>query len=135
MVATGLTKPCSVRPCLAWHDIDIYLGASMLVEQRTYTTLPGKWREYLALYEAEGLEIQRRILGRLVGYYHTDVGALNQVIHMWAYEDLKEREERRRALMDDAGFKRYVAKMLPLLQAQESKILVPAGFFTPVWES
>ncbi|MFM0281281.1 NIPSNAP family protein [Paraburkholderia sediminicola] len=106
----------------------------MLVEQRTYTTLPGKWREYLALYEAEGLEIQRRILGRLVGYYRTDVGTLNQIVHMWAYEDMNEREERRRALMQDDGFRRYVAKMLPLLQSQESKILVPADFFTPVWQ-
>ena len=26
----------------------------MLVEQRTYTTHPGQWRNYLALYEAEG---------------------------------------------------------------------------------
>src|SRR5947207_2324738 len=41
----------------------------MLVEQRTYTTHPGKVRDYLALYEAEGLPIQRRLLGRMVGYY------------------------------------------------------------------
>jgi len=27
----------------------------MLVDQRTYTTLPGKVRDYLALYQAEGL--------------------------------------------------------------------------------
>ena len=39
----------------------------MLVEQRTYTAHPGKWRDYLALYEAEGLEVQQRILGRMVG--------------------------------------------------------------------
>jgi hypothetical protein len=107
----------------------------MFVEQRTYTTLPGKWREYLELYEAEGLEIQRRILGRLVGYYRTDTGALNQIIHMWAYEDLNEREDRRRALLQDADFRRYVKKMLPLLQSQESKILVPTDFFTPVWQT
>jgi hypothetical protein len=41
----------------------------MLVEMRTYSTVPGKWREYLALFEAEGLPIQQRILGRMVGYY------------------------------------------------------------------
>ena len=51
----------------------------MLVEQRTYTTQPGKVRDYLALYEAEGLTIQRRILGRMVGYYRSEFGALNQV--------------------------------------------------------
>jgi len=106
----------------------------MIVEQRTYTTHPGKWREYLALYEGEGLQIQRRILGRMVGYYYSDIGDLNQVIHLWAYTDLNERTERRTQLMQDTNFRTYVLKMLPLLQSQSSKILLPATFFTPQWE-
>ncbi|SEK12561.1 MULTISPECIES: NIPSNAP family protein [unclassified Variovorax] len=105
----------------------------MLVEERTYTTHPGKWRDYLALYEAEGLAIQRRILGRMVGYYHTDIGELNQIVHLWAYEDLNERAERRARLMQDPGFRSYVARMLPLLQSQSSRILLPAPFFEPLW--
>jgi hypothetical protein len=106
----------------------------MIVEQRTYTTHPGKWRDYLALYEAEGLEIQKRILGRMVGYYRSETGALSQIVHLWAYEDMNERMQRRHALTADTGFKAYVAKMLPLLQSQESRILVPATFFTPQWQ-
>ena len=106
----------------------------MLIEQRTYTTHPGKLRDYLALYEAEGYAIQLRILGRLVGYYRSEIGELNQVIHLWAYTDLAERSERREQLMADPGFKAYVAKMLPLLVRQESRILAPAPFFTPVWQ-
>lgn len=107
----------------------------MLVEQRTYTTQPGKVREYLALYEAEGLPIQLRILGRLVGYYRSEIGSLNQVVHMWAYTDLLEREQRRAALLADPDFMAYVRKMLPLLVSQESRILAPAPFFTPTWQT
>ena len=107
----------------------------MIVEQRTYTTHPGKWRAYLALYEAEGMEIQKRILGRMVGYYYSDVGQLNQIVHLWAYEDLNERAERRATLMQDAAFLSYVQKMLPLLQSQESRILQPASFFKPQWQN
>lgn len=107
----------------------------MIVEERTYTTHPGKWRDYLALYEAEGLEIQRRILGRMVGYYHSDTGELNQIVHLWAYSDLNERADRRTQLMQDPGFRAYVAKMLPLLQHQSSRILIPAPFFQPKWDS
>ncbi|MGF6921036.1 NIPSNAP family protein [Paraburkholderia sp. 40] len=106
----------------------------MLVEQRTYITHPGKWRDYLALYEAEGLAIQRRILGRMVGYYRSESGALNQIVHMWAYEDMNERAERREALMADADWRAYVVRMLPLLQSQESQILLPAPFFKPLWQ-
>lgn len=107
----------------------------MFVEMRTYTTHPGRLRDYLALYQAEGLAIQQRILGRLVGYYSSEIGELNQVIHLWAYEDLKERSERRAALLADPGFKAYVHKMLPLLIRQESRILSPTAFFTPTWQA
>lgn len=106
----------------------------MLVEQRTYTTHPGKWRDYLALYEAEGLAIQQRILGRMVGYYTAEIGELNQIVHMWAYTDLNERAERRAALMADPQWLSYVQRMLPLLVKQESKILTPAPFFKPQWQ-
>ena len=105
----------------------------MIVEQRTYTTHPGKWRDYLALYEAEGLSIQRPILGRMVGYYTTESGPLNQIIHLWAYTDLNDRAERRARLMAHPQWQAYVAKMLPWLQSQESKFLTPAPFFTPLW--
>lgn len=105
----------------------------MLVEERTYTTHPGRWKDYLALFEAEGLAIQHRILGRMVGYYTTETGELNQIVHLWAYEDLSERAERRATLLADPGFKAYVARMLPLLQRQESRILRPAPFFRPQW--
>lgn len=103
----------------------------MIVEERTYTTHPGKWRQFLALYEAEGLAIQQRILGRLVGYYHTDIGELNQIVHLWAYRDSNERDERRARMMQDPGFLAYVAKMMPLLQNQHSRLLRPAPFFQP----
>ena len=106
----------------------------MIVEQRTYISHPGKWREYLELYEAEGLEVQKRIVGRMVGYYTSDIGELNQIVHMWAYTDLNERTERRAALMQDAQWRSYVAKMLPLLQRQESRILLPTRFFQPQWQ-
>jgi hypothetical protein len=107
----------------------------MIVEQRTYTTHPGQVNAYLALYEAEALPIQRRILGRMVGYYRSEIGELNQVIHLWAYADLAEREQRRVVLLADEAFKAYIRKIMPLLVSQESRILVPAPFFTPTWQS
>ncbi len=100
----------------------------MIVEQRTYTLYPGKTPEYLRLYESEGMAIQTRILGRLVGYFTTELGPLNQIIHMWGYESFEDRARRRAQMQADPGWKAYVGKVQPLIHTQESKILNPTSF-------
>ncbi|HEV3178803.1 MAG TPA: NIPSNAP family protein [Stellaceae bacterium] len=100
----------------------------MIVEQRTYTLFAGKTAEYLRLYESEGMAIQTRILGRLVGYFTTEIGPLNQIIHMWGYDSFEDRSRRRAQMQADPGWKAYVAKIQPLIQTQESKILNPTSF-------
>ena len=103
-------------------------GAIMIVEERIYTLHPGKVPEYLSLYEMEGLSIQKPILGHLIGYFSTEFGPLNQIIHLWAYRDLLDRSTRRATLGADVGWKAYLTKMRPLLLTQESKLLIPAPF-------
>lgn len=104
----------------------------MIVELREYTLHAGTVPEYFRLYEAEGLEIQRRILGHMVGYYATEVGpAVNQVVHLWGYESFDDRVARRRELAADPGWRAYVTKMRPMLAAQTNRILTPAPFFAP----
>ena len=70
----------------------------------------------------------------MVGYYRSEIGGLNQVIHLWAYVDLAERQQRRTELLADEDFRAYIRKITPLLVNQESRILVPAPFFTPTWQ-
>lgn len=100
----------------------------MLVELRTYTFHPGKLPEFLHVYEQEGLEVQKRVLGHMVGYFTTEIGPLNQVVHLWAYESLDDRAARRAELAADAQWAGYLAKILPMIQTMESKILVPTSF-------
>ena len=100
----------------------------MLIEERIYTLRPVATGEYLRLYEAEGLAIQKRILGRMVGYFVSEIGPLNQLIHMWAYDSFEDRMRRRAALLADPGWQGYIAKIKDLLLHQESKLLVPTSF-------
>jgi len=84
--------------------------------------------EYLRLYEQEGLAIQQPILGHLLGYFSTDIGTLNQIVHMWKYEDLLDRARRRATLAADPAWQAFVPKIQALILQQENKILMPAPF-------
>ncbi len=100
----------------------------MIVEQRIYTLHPGAVPEYLRNYQQNGFEVQKQHLGHLVGYFSTEMGPQNQIIHMWAYEDLADRERRRNALASDERWRAYRVTSLPFLMTQENKILIPAPF-------
>ena len=74
----------------------------MIVDHRTYAIKPGKLNEFLKLYEKEMLPLQLKYLGHCVGWYvSNDIGPLSQIVHMWAYKNLADREERRGRLAQD----------------------------------
>lgn len=100
----------------------------MIVDERTYTIHIGKIPDYLRLYQAEGLEIQKRTLGNLIGYFVTEVGQLSTVVHLWAYDSMEERTKRRAALAADPAWQAYLGKMQPLVTAMENRILTPTAF-------
>lgn len=100
----------------------------MIVEERIYTLHVGTLPEYLNLYEQEGMAIQRRILGNMLGYFTCEIGTQNQVVHLWGYESFEDRAERRVLLFRDEGWKAYFAKIRPLIVHQENKLLTPAPF-------
>ncbi|HUZ75582.1 MAG TPA: NIPSNAP family protein [Stellaceae bacterium] len=105
------------------------MEAAMILEVRTYTAQPGKAREWLEYYENNGLPVQKRMLGRLVGFFTSELGPLNQIVHMWAYESLADREQRRAALAKEPEWHAYLKNQPQgVLAAQETRILVPTSF-------
>jgi hypothetical protein len=100
----------------------------MIIDERTYNLVPGKLKEWMALYEKEGLPVQSRILGRLVGFFVTDVGELNQIVHLWAYDSYAERERRRAEMAGNAEWLAYLVKAMPYIQKMENRILTPLPF-------
>lgn len=100
----------------------------MIVEERIYTLKIGTLAQYMKNYEEHGLEVQKRILGHMVGWYKTDFGPLNQIIHMWGYESLEDRERRRKELFADPQWLHYLTLNRPFIESQENKLLIPAPF-------
>lgn len=101
----------------------------MYVEERMYLLHPGKAPEYFKLYESEGMATQLKHLPHMVGYYVSEVGMQNLVVHMWAYDDLLQREKCRAAMQADPAWQSYVGKVRPLIVTQDTRIMKTAPFF------
>jgi hypothetical protein len=100
----------------------------MIIEHRTYTVHHGMMDDYLARYEQHGLPIQLRHLGRLLGFYVSEIGPLNQVVHLWAYDSLADREERRLRMDADPEWQRFKLSNRGTFAEQDVKILRPTRF-------
>ena len=71
----------------------------MIYEVRTYTLKPGS----VATFEANFAQAlpHRQKYSPLAAFWHTEIGPLNQVIHVWPYESLDERTRIRAAAAQD----------------------------------
>jgi NIPSNAP protein len=101
----------------------------MYVEERMYTLKAGTAPEYLKHYQNDGMKVQLKHLPHMVGYYFTEVGGLNCMVHLWAYDSLDQREKCRAAMQADPDWKKYLEKSRPLMESQENRIMKAAPFF------
>ena len=96
----------------------------MIHELRTYTLHPGKQAEYLKLSGEISRPLRGDDYGRQEGFWYSEFGTLNQLVHLWSYADLNERERLRKELARNERWqKEYVPRIQPLMVAQENKIL------------
>ena len=85
----------------------------MILEMRTYRMKVGSVPAYLRIVGEEGIEVQQSHLGQLVGYFFTEIGPLNEIVHMWSY---------------DPRWQAVLEKIVPLIETMNSKILKPTAF-------
>lgn len=100
----------------------------MIIDERTYAINPADIQTYLETYVAEGMDIQIGHLGTLLGWFTTDVGTVNEVVHVWQYESLGDRERRRAALEADPAWRAFRCKTSGYVQTMRSRILRPTWF-------
>jgi len=97
-----------------------------IYEMRTYTVIVGKMAEVTELYKNQGWPALGKHPQRLVGYFTGDIGAMNQVIHIWKFNDDADRRAFWAGVFGDAEFMAFAAKLRPLLLSQENKLMMAA---------
>ena len=101
----------------------------MVIEERIYVLFAeASLAEYLRIYETEGLVVQKPILGGMIGYFTTEFGTQNQLVHLWAYADLEDRRRRRAELAKNPQWQSCLAKIRPMIQSMENRIMYPTSF-------
>jgi hypothetical protein len=61
-----------------------------------------------------------------VGYFTGDIGALNQLVHLWKFDDDADRRAFWAGIYADPAFMTFVGKIRPLIVSQENKLMMAA---------
>jgi hypothetical protein len=99
----------------------------MIIEMRTYTLHPGTLAEVEKRF-GEALP-SREKHSKLAAFWHTEVGQLNQIIHLWAYESFEHRAVTRSAATKEAGWPPAIREFVT---NQQSEVFHPAPFSPPL---
>ena len=95
----------------------------MIYEFRTYQLEPGTAGVY---GERVAEKIEKRVeYSPLMGYWYTELGSLNEVLHIWPYNDSNERAEIRQKVVDDGIWPPDAGD---LITGQRSEIMIPTSF-------
>jgi hypothetical protein len=95
----------------------------MIYEVRTYDLMPRALPEVEKRF-AEGMEARQKY-SPLAAFFHTEIGPLNQVIHIWPYESAEERARIRAEAAQDPA---WPPKIQEFLVNMQSEIFVPFSF-------
>ena len=97
-----------------------------IFELRTYTLQVGKLAKAIQVYEELGWPALKKYKSNILQYYIGDVGALNQIIHVWGFQDDNLRRELWKKIYADEDFIKFATEFRPLVITQENKLMTAA---------
>ena len=95
----------------------------MIIEVRTYQLRPGTLAEAEKRF-GEALPVREKH-SKLAAFWHTEVGALNQIIHVWQSDSFAQRAADRAAAAKEEGWPPPIREFVV---SQQSEVFVPAPF-------
>jgi hypothetical protein len=106
----------------------------VLLDVRTYKTLPGRIPAQLELYKKYGYPVQLRYMGEPLCYAVAESGELNTFTHVWVYESAADREAKRTKMAQDPDWKVFLAENAKAGNIVEQKncLMTPTAFSPPI---
>jgi len=99
----------------------------MINELRMYTTRPGKMKDVVNASATVAQKIRGGdTYGKLIGHWWSEIGKMNQYVHMWEYKDPEEMRRLRSELAAKEDWKnKFVPLVAPNILTQEIRLLRP----------
>ena len=97
-----------------------------IYELRTYTFQVGKLDQAKTLYIEKGWPALEKYQDKLVGYLVSDVGPLNQLVHLWRFANDEDRRSHWDTLFADRDFMEFAGQLRALEVSQENRLLTSA---------
>jgi hypothetical protein len=88
----------------------------VIYEIRTYRLIPGSLAEVEKRF-GEGYEYRKKY-SPLTAFWHTEIGPLNEIIHVWPYQDLAERARIRAEAAKDANWPPKTAEFIRAMRSE-----------------
>ena len=87
----------------------------MIYEVRTYSLKPRTLPEVLKRF-GEAYE-KRKCFSELFAFWYTEIGPLNQIVHVWPYKDVEERTRIRAEAVKDGSWPPKTAEFIATMQS------------------
>ncbi|XP_074646298.1 protein NipSnap homolog 3B-like [Tubulanus polymorphus] len=103
-----------------------------IYELRQYTIISKDARKAI---QAANENIHNRMKhSKCTGFWLSELGGLNEFIHIWEYESLAQRATVRKNLSEDPGFIGMTEKLFPYFQSMTNAVTVPMSWFPTIKE-
>lgn len=100
----------------------------MFIEHRTYSLKPGALSQYFSIFGDRGIELHEH-MAPCLGWYYSEAGQLFQMVSLWHYDSFAQRLRRRAEVYAIPEWRELMAKVQPLVNQVESRLLLPALFW------
>ncbi|MDB9971433.1 NIPSNAP family protein [Alphaproteobacteria bacterium] len=99
----------------------------MINELRMYTTRPGKMKDVVNASATVAQKIRGGdTYGKLIGHWWSEIGKMNQYVHMWEYKDPEEMRRLRSELAAKEDWKnKFIPLVGPNILTQDIRLLRP----------
>jgi hypothetical protein len=100
----------------------------MIIDLRTYTYLPGKFRNFLKGYQETGFALTSKHLGTTLGVLRSESGIQNRTFQFFMYEDSDHRDRCRAGMLADPAWVEFVKMDSDALLQQSNALLNPTSY-------